>query len=99
MSKIKSKNRAASVAGASSCSATVKLKLTFRCLEYHTIERDVNAAEFKKQRIERDVMSWLNEEFRDTDMADSDINTEIFELDEWKIIESPTHPNYEIQSA
>ena len=70
-------------------SKTVRVKLTFRCLEYHTIERDVPKAEFEKQRRECNIMAWLEKEYQDCNMSDSDINTESFELDEWKIVKSP----------
>ena len=91
MTKSKAKNRklAAAVAGAARGSETVRVKLTFRCLEYHTIERDVPKAEFDKQRKDGDPMHWLDEEYRDCDMADSDINTDSFELDEWEVVKSP----------
>lgn len=67
-------------------SATVRLKLTMRILEYHTFERDVNAAEFERERNEGDVMDWLEKQFQDDPMPDSGINTESVELDGWSII-------------
>lgn len=88
-SKAKNRKRAAAVAGAARGSETVRVKLTFRCLEYHTIERDVPKSEFDKQRKDGDVLHWLDGEYRDCDMADSDINTESFELDEWETVKSP----------
>lgn len=70
-------------------SETVRVKLTFRCLEYHTIERDVPKAEFDKQRREGDVCSWLDEQYRDDHMPDADIATESFQLAEWETVKSP----------
>jgi hypothetical protein len=57
-----------------------------RILEYHTFEREVDAAEFNRQRRDADVMHWLEEQFKDDPMPDSDICTESVELDAWKII-------------
>lgn len=64
---------------------TVRLEITMRVLELHTIEREVNKADFDKQRESGDVASWLEDKFRDDPMPDSDISTESFELDEWKV--------------
>ena len=91
MTKFKAKNRkrGAAVAGAARGSETVRVKLAFRCLEYHTIERDVPKAEFDKQRKDGDPVHWLDGEYRDADMSDSDISTESFELDEWEVVKSP----------
>lgn len=80
-------------------SETVRVKLTFRCLEYHTIERDVPRAEFDKQRRDGDVCSWLHEQYRDDHMPDSDISTESFELDEWETVESPNASDQATEGA
>jgi hypothetical protein len=60
-----------------------------RILEYHTFEREVNKADFDRARKHGDVMHWLDEQFRDDGMADSDINTESCELDAWELLKSP----------
>jgi hypothetical protein len=70
-------------------SETVRVELKMRVLEYYTFEREVNKAEFDHQRKHGDVASWLDEKFKDDPMPDSDISTESFELDEWKLLESP----------
>jgi hypothetical protein len=67
-------------------SATVRVQLTMRILEYHTFEREVNKADFERARKHGDVMHWLDEQFRDDPMPDSDINTESCELDAWELL-------------
>src|ERR1035437_5705583 len=76
-------------------SATVRIKITMGILEYHTFEREVDAAEFERERNEGDVMDWLEKQFQDDPMPDSDISTDSVELDAWKIIK----PNTEVSSG
>jgi hypothetical protein len=63
----------------------MKIKLTFRIIESHTITRDVNAAEFQRQIEQGDPCHWLTEKFRNDPLADSDISTESAEVDSWSI--------------
>lgn len=63
---------------------TVKLRLTFECLEHHTVEVEMPRMEFL--RIDRDMLEALDERFRDAPMPDADIETLHWELDRWEII-------------
>ena len=62
---------------------SVKVKVTFRCVEYHTIERDVDEAELQEHNIVGDTAAWLDEKFRDDTMPDSNISTESFDIDNY----------------
>lgn len=64
----------------------MKIKVTFRIVEYHTIERTVSAKEFAFHQGRGDTASWLDEKFCDDPMPDSSINTECVEIDNWEVL-------------
>lgn len=64
----------------------VRVKIAFRVTEIHTIERLVDEAELHRLNEYGDVSTWLEEEFRDDPLADSDLSTESMELVSWKTV-------------
>lgn len=63
-----------------------KVKITFRCVEYHTITREVDSEEARKHAAAGDTAFWLDEKFRDTPMPDSSVSTESFDIDNFEIL-------------
>jgi hypothetical protein len=63
----------------------VKLRLTFQCIEYHTIERKMPRDEFYKLPIYA-VIDALDKRFRDVLMPDVDVETVSWELHKWEIV-------------
>lgn len=66
----------------------VKVRLKFRAVEYHTIEREVPIEEIES-RDDGDLFDWLHKEFVDDGMSDSDYYTETFELDHFETLPDP----------
>ena len=60
----------------------MKIKLTFKIVEYHTIEREVDPEWFDEYTSRT---ASLEEMFRDDEMPDADISTESVELDAWEV--------------
>lgn len=65
---------------------TIKVKLTFRRLEFNIIEREVDAETFQRIRETASPHDWLEAEFLDDPMSDCDVDTDTFELDSWEIV-------------
>lgn len=59
----------------------MKAKLTFRVIEMHTIEREVDDAELKSAG---DPTDFLGEKFQNDPLSDSNYYTESMELLEWR---------------
>lgn len=66
--------------------ATARINLTFQIVESHTFEREVNIDDFVRERQEDHLMDWLEAQFRDDPMSDSDINTESVKLLSWSLV-------------
>ena len=68
---------------------TIHVKLGFRIIEYHTIERAVDAAPYRRREKTGVVTEWLEQKFRDDPMPDSDMSTDSIVLDAWAEIPPP----------
>jgi len=69
-------------------SPKTKVKLTFRCVEYHTFIREVETAKIDELADKPGELSdWLHSEFRDDSASDSDIMTDSYDLDEFETVE------------
>ena len=58
--------------------------MTFRCVEYHTLIRDVPTEKIESYENDSELFDWLHEEFRDD--SETDISTEEYVLDEYETL-------------
>lgn len=63
----------------------MKIRIKLQVVEYHTIEREVDEAEFRDAQKSGDPAGWLEREFQDTEL-DGDSYTESVDVHEWEEI-------------
>lgn len=58
--------------------------MTFRCVEYHTLIRDVPTEKIESFDNDSELFDWLHDEFRDD--SETDISTDEYALDEYETL-------------
>lgn len=63
---------------------TTKVKIVFKIVEFHTIEREVDSEDLAKMKEEGDVLHWLEDQFTDDPKSESVIETVDEEAFSWR---------------
>ena len=65
----------------------VRVRLRFRCVEYHTFEREIDQSEIDEFEEDGDLFDYLHSKFQDDNGGDSDIETDSYELDRFETLD------------